>query len=92
MVWVKFIKRKIGKSIYTLNPDLVFNNCDRLMLDEDEFVQKSVGWLLKVTAVHHQQDVIEYLKCNIHIIQRSTLRYALEKVDVDSRKSMLAYS
>ncbi|MCJ8340314.1 MAG: DNA alkylation repair protein [Pseudomonadales bacterium] len=92
VVWVKFIKRKIGKSVYTLDTNLVFENCDQLMLDEDEFVQKSVGWLLKVTAVHHQQDVIEYLKRNINIIQRSTLRYALEKVDVDTRKSILSYS
>ncbi|EPJ46057.1 MAG: hypothetical protein OFPI_35630 [Osedax symbiont Rs2] len=92
VVWVKFIKRKMGKTVYVLDTNLVFENCDQLMLDEDEFVQKSVGWLLKVTAVHHQQDVIEYLKRNIHLIQRSTLRYALEKVDADSRKSIMSYS
>jgi len=92
VVWVKFIKRKIGKSIYILNTDLVFENCDRMMSDEDEYVQKSIGWLLKVTAVHHQADVIEYLQRNIHLLQRSTLRYALEKVDIDTRKSMLSYT
>jgi len=90
VVWVKFIRRPMGKSVYCLDTRLVFENCDLLMLDEDEFVQKSVGWLLKVTAQHHQEDVLEYLKGNLHQMQRATLRYALEKVDMDIRKKLLS--
>ena len=90
VVWVKFIKRPMGKSVYCLDTRLVFENCDLLMLDKDEFVQKSVGWLLKVTAQHHEEDVLEYLKENLHQMQRATLRYALEKVDIGKRKQLLS--
>lgn len=90
VVWVKFIRRRIGSSLYMLEKQLVFENCDRLIHDTDEFVQKSVGWLLKVTSLHHQADVIEYIKNNQDLMQRSTVRYALEKVDKDIRKTLLS--
>ena len=64
VVWVKFIKREIGKSTYYLDNELVFRNCDLLIEDDDEFVQKSIGWLLKATSVHHEDDVIEYIQSN----------------------------
>lgn len=90
VVWVKFIKRKIGKSIYYLDDKLVFNNCDLLIEDEDEFVQKSIGWLLKVTAIHHQQAVIDYLFLNHSNMARTTIRYAIEKMPLTTRKQVLA--
>lgn len=90
VVWVKFIERKIGKSIYYLDDKLVFKNCDLLIEDEDEFVQKSVGWLLKVTAIHHQQAVIDYLLQNHSNMARTTIRYAIEKMDATNRKNLLA--
>jgi 3-methyladenine DNA glycosylase AlkD len=90
VVWVKFIKRTMGKSTYFLDKALVFKNCDLLMADDDEFVQKSIGWLLKVTSVEHEADVIEYIQTNISRMTRHTLRYAIEKMDADTRKSLLA--
>ncbi len=89
VVWVKFIKRKIGKTTYFLDKELVFNNCDLLLDDEDEFVQKSIGWLLKVTSVEHEADVITYIKKNYERLTRPTLRYAIEKMDEATRKSLL---
>lgn len=89
VVWVKFIKRKIGRSEYKLDPALVFKNCDSLLSDEDEFVQKSVGWLLKVTALHHEQAVIDYLLKNGKSMLRGTIRYAIEKLDKDLRRQLL---
>jgi len=90
VVWVKFIKRKIGKSTYRLDKKLVFNNCDLLIHDDDDFVQKSVGWLLKVTAIQHEQDVINYLKKNHTKMTRATIRYAIEKMHIETRKELLA--
>ncbi|MCL1096131.1 DNA alkylation repair protein [Shewanella kaireitica] len=90
VVWVKFIKRKIGKNTFMLSKALIFENCDRLLKDEDPFVQKSVGWLLKVAAVEHEEDVIRYLKTNINSMQRATLRYAIEKLDPCTRKQLLS--
>lgn len=89
VAWVKFINRKIGRTTYQLKKDLVFKNCGLLIEDPDEFVQKSIGWLLKVTAVHHQQAVLDYIKMNYHIMPRSTIRYALEKVDKPTRDFIL---
>ena len=90
VVWVKFIKRKIGKTTYYLDKGLVFQNCDLLLGDEDEFVQKSVGWLLKVTSREHEADVISYIQDNFAKMERSTIRYAIEKMDVGARKRLLA--
>ena len=89
VVWVKFIKRKIGKTTYCLDKELVFNNCDLLLDDEDEFVQKSIGWLLKATSVEHEAEVITYIKKNYERLARPTLRYAIEKMDKATRKSLL---
>ena len=68
---------------------MVFENCDRLIGDQDPYVQKSVGWLLKVTSVHHQATVLQYLRENQTSMQRSTIRYALEKIDKQTRGSIM---
>ena len=73
-----------------MDPTLVFKNCDTLLSDEDEFVQKSVGWLLKVTAAHHEEAVVDYLKQNIFIMQRGTIRYAIEKMDKSTKSMIIA--
>ncbi|MFT7054191.1 MAG: 3-methyladenine DNA glycosylase AlkD, partial [Psychromonas sp.] len=90
VVWVKFVKRKIGNSIYYLNKELVFKHCDLLINDQDEFVQKSIGWLLKATSVHHQDAVIKYIEMNVEKMTRLTIRYAIEKMDPSIRKGILS--
>lgn len=90
VVWVKFVKRKIGKSIYYLNKELIFKHCDLLLNDPDEHVQKSIGWLLKVTSVQHQDDVIKYIEMNFEKMTRPTIRYAIEKIDTSIRLSILS--
>ncbi len=90
VAWVKFIKRKIGKSTYYLDTKLIFKNCDLLLNDGDEFVQKSVGWLLKVTSLQHEDSVIKYIQENVKEMTRPTIRYAIEKMDADTRKSLLS--
>ncbi|WP_158970409.1 DNA alkylation repair protein [Paraglaciecola sp. L3A3] len=89
VAWVKFIKRPMGKSVYFLDKNLVFKSCDLLITDADEFVQKSVGWLLKVTAIHDPDDVVKYLQLNYQNMQKSTIRYALEKIDKKLRLLLL---
>jgi 3-methyladenine DNA glycosylase AlkD len=88
VVWVKFIKRKIGKEVYYLDTALVFKQCDVLLDDDNEFVQKAVGWLLKVTSVEHEAAVIHFIKSNIKRFTRPTLRYAIEKMDSETRQSL----
>lgn len=90
VVWVKFIKRKVGKTTYYLDKKMVFKNCDLLIGDQDEFVQKSVGWLLKVTSLQHNDEVVKYIENNVEKMPRATLRYAIEKIDQDTRKYLLS--
>ncbi|UTF58581.1 DNA alkylation repair protein [Gilvimarinus sp. DA14] len=87
VAWVKFIDRKIGRTHYQLRPELVFENCDTLLYDPHEYVQKSIGWLLKVTAQHHRRLTTDYLRRQGPKMPRSTLRYALEKLP--DRKKLL---
>jgi len=88
VVWVKFINRKIGKSVYRLNTDLVFSNCDKLISDPDEFVQKSVGWLLKATSIYHREAVIDYIRTHQNEMKKSTITYALEKVPKEIKSEL----
>ncbi len=50
---VKFIRRKVRRSMFEIPLEHVFENCTRLMNDEDDYVQKGCGWLLKVAGQVH---------------------------------------
>lgn len=88
VIWVKFIKRKIGKQVYYLDTSLVFKQCRILLDDENEYVQKGVGWLLKVTAIEHEAEVIHFIENHIKRFTRPTLRYAIEKMPAETRLRM----
>jgi 3-methyladenine DNA glycosylase AlkD len=87
---IKFVKRKIGKTMYELPLEVVFENTRRLLADPDTYVQKSVGWLLKATAEYHQAEVVGFIKANVGKMQRGTLRYAIEKMGEQQRKTLMA--
>lgn len=89
VVWLKFINRKIGKNYYSVPLPVIFDNCSLLLNDEDLYVQKSIGWLLKVTSTAYPMPVIEYLTVNIRQIDRATLRYAIEKLEPKARRKLL---
>lgn len=61
---VKFVRRKIGRATYELPLTVIFGNSLRLLDDPEPYVQKSVGWLLKVAAQVHPWEVIDFL--NVH--------------------------
>lgn len=87
---VKFVVRKVGKQVYRLPLEHVLDNCRALMLDEDVYVQKGCGWLLKVTAPVHPLEVEEFLRTWHHQMKRDTFRYALEKVDPTTRAQLMS--
>ena len=58
----------------------IFEITDRLLLDEDDLVQKGYGWLLKVTSQLHQKKVFDYVMKNKENMHRTALRYAIEKM------------
>ena len=90
VAWVKFVHRKIKSEIYQLDLELIFNNCQLLLNDKHPYVQKSIGWLLKVTATYHQQAVEDFIVEHYSNLSRDTLRYAIEKMPLAKRKAILA--
>jgi 3-methyladenine DNA glycosylase AlkD len=87
---VKFVRRKVGRTLFELPLAHVFDNCDQLMGDTDPYVRKGCGWLLKVTAEVHPDEVIGFLRARHAEMTRDTFRYAIEKLDSRTRSSLLA--
>ncbi|MFI0037333.1 DNA alkylation repair protein [Streptomyces mutabilis] len=86
---VKFVRRKVGRTVFELPTSHVFDNCVRLMHDDDAYVQKGSGWLLKVTAEVHPDEVAEFLRTWHEEMPRDTFRYAVEKMDPRLRRSLM---
>jgi 3-methyladenine DNA glycosylase AlkD len=80
---VKFV----GRGECDLGP--VFANCERLLADPDPYVQKGIGWMLKVAAQYQPQPVIGFLQAHVPAMERATLRYAIEKLAPSSRQLLL---
>lgn len=86
---VKFIRRKVGRSVFELPLSHVFDNCTRLMHDDDVYVQKGCGWLLKVTAEVHPDEVAGFLRTWHTEMPRDTFRYAIAKMDRQTWLSLM---
>lgn len=68
----------------------VFKIAENLMEDEDEMVQKGVGWLLKEASRKHEEEVVKFLLKWKSKTSRLVLRYATEKVSLKNRKLVLS--
>lgn len=53
--------------------------------DNDDLVQKGYGWLLKVAANHHQDEVFAFIMQHKDRMPRTALRYAIEKMPPEKR-------
>ena len=51
-----------------------------LLLDKENLVQKSYGWLLKEASNNYQKKVFDYVMKNKNNMPRTALRYAIEKM------------
>ena len=61
------------------------------MTDEEDMVQKGVGWLLKEQSAHHPDEVVDYLERWAGTTSRLVLRYASEKLPPERRREVLGY-
>ena len=62
-----------------------FTVADRLMEDDDDMVQKGVGWLLKEASKKNPEEVRSYLLNWRDRTSALVLRYASEKLPKDIR-------
>ena len=68
----------------------IFKTVERLMEDEDDMVQKGVGWALKETSKTDEASVVKFLMKWRTRSARLLLRYATEKMKPANRKLILA--
>lgn len=63
---------------------------DRLLLDEHDLVCKGYGWMLKCLSLVEPSRVEEYLTVNHDRMPRVAYRYALEKLDNETKRRLMA--
>jgi 3-methyladenine DNA glycosylase AlkD len=68
----------------------IFPIADRVLGDDDDMVQKGVGWLLKEGTRRRPDAVIRYLMANRRRTSRLVLRYATELLPPAKRARVLA--
>lgn len=67
----------------------IFDIADILLLDKDDLVQKGYGWMLKEASRTHQKEVFDYVVKNKKVMPRTALRYAIEKMPPELRKTAM---
>ena len=53
-------------------------------------VQKGYGWMLKAASEAHRDAIFEFVMNNKSKMQRTALRYAIEKMPEDYKKRAMA--
>jgi 3-methyladenine DNA glycosylase AlkD len=60
--------------------DLLFDLALRLLRDEDYFVQKGLGWMLRECAHHRPREVITFIQCHRGDMRKSTITNAVSRL------------
>lgn len=77
-----FIKQKSSKEILEI--------AEIVKTDKHDLLQKALGWMLREVYKNVDEGVVRnFLNQNIKILPRTTLRYAIEKMDIRERKIWL---
>jgi len=69
--------------------DSAFEVADILLPDKDDMVQKGYGWMLKVAADKHKDEVYQYVLRHRVEMPRTALRYAIEKMPDELKKKAM---
>lgn len=67
----------------------IFQISDILLTDKEDLVQKGYGWMLKAASQSHQKEVYDYVMKNKKVMPRTALRYAIEKMPPEMKKSAM---
>lgn len=69
--------------------DWTFKIAQNLLDDSHDLIHKAVGWMLREAGKKDQDQLIEFLNQHSKKMQRTMLRYAIEKFPEHQRKSYL---
>lgn len=72
-----------------LGLDLLYDNAAVLHGDEEDLIQKAVGWALREAGKPDPKRLEEYLLANGPKIPRTTVRYAIERFSLAKRRLLL---
>jgi 3-methyladenine DNA glycosylase AlkD len=67
----------------------IFEIAGMLLTDQDDMVRKGYGWMLKAASQAHQDEVFYFVMQNKLKMPRTALRYAIEKMPEEMRKSAM---
>lgn len=67
----------------------IFEIADILLLDRDDMVQKGYGWMLKSLADAYEEEVFSYILDHRSNMPRTALRYAIEKMPDDKKRTAM---
>jgi 3-methyladenine DNA glycosylase AlkD len=69
---------------------LTFEVAQLLLLDKHDLIHKAVGWLLREAGKRDPQALLAFLRMHYGQLPRTTLRYAIERLEPLERKAWLA--
>ena len=67
----------------------VFEVANNLTKDKEDLVQKGYGWMLKVASDSHQKEVFDFIMPHKNLMNRTALRYAIEKMPSNLKKESM---
>ena len=69
--------------------DLTLDLAKKLLSDKEDLMHKAVGWMLRESWKRDAIKVENFLEKNYKNLPRTTLRYAIERIEKDKRKKIL---
>ncbi len=75
----------VKKGEFSLTKELVLNNLHH----EHDLMHKANGWLLREIGNKNEPELLRFLKNHYQKMPRTTLRYAIEKLDENLRQDFL---
>jgi 3-methyladenine DNA glycosylase AlkD len=79
--------------VYSLRKKKYLENCLEiatiLIDDEEDLVQKGLGWMLKEASNNYESDIYNFVLKNKSQMSRTALRYAIEKMPLNLKKELM---
>jgi 3-methyladenine DNA glycosylase AlkD len=69
---------------------LTFKVAEQTLADKHDLIHKAVGWLLREAGKVSHEELLAFLREHYARLPRTTLRYAIERLDALDRKQWLA--
>ena len=76
----------IRNNLFDISLDII----NQTILNKEDLMHKASGWMLRELGKRNKNILIKYLKENVNLLSRTTLRYSIEKFSEEERKYFLS--